>query len=36
MLDAGVHISDKRTLLKKKQRSFQAQYKIFYPNPLLL
>jgi len=36
MLDAGVHISDKRTLLKKTHRPFQTQYKIFYPNLLLL
>jgi hypothetical protein len=36
MLDAGVHLSDKRTLLKKTHRPFQTQYKIFYPNPLLL
>ena len=36
MLDAGVHLSDKRTLLMKTHRPFQTQYKIFYPNPLLL
>jgi hypothetical protein len=36
MLDAGVHLSDKRTLLMKTHRPFQTQYKIFYPYPLLL
>ena len=30
MLDAGVHLSDKRTLLMKMRRPFQTQYKIFY------
>ena len=30
MLDAGVYISD------KTHRPFQTQYKIFYPNPLLV
>ena len=30
MLDAGVHLSDKRTVLMKTHRPFQAQYKIFY------
>ena len=30
MLDAGVHLSDKRTLLMKTHRPFQTQYKIFY------
>jgi hypothetical protein len=30
MLDAGVHLSDKRTLLMKTHIPFQTQYKIFY------
>jgi hypothetical protein len=30
MLDAGVHLSDKDTLLMKTHRPFQTQYKIFY------
>jgi hypothetical protein len=30
MLDAGVHLSDKRTLLMKTHRPFQTQYKLFY------
>ena len=30
MLDAGVHLSDKRTLLMQMHRPFQTQYKIFY------
>jgi hypothetical protein len=30
MLDAGVHLSDKRTLLMKMHIPFQTQYKIFY------
>jgi hypothetical protein len=30
MLDAGVHLSDKLTLLMKTHRPFQTQYKIFY------
>jgi hypothetical protein len=30
MLDAGVHLSDKRTLLMKTHRPFQTQYNIFY------
>ena len=30
MLDVGVHLSDKRTLLMKTHISFQTQYKIFY------
>ena len=30
MLDAGVHLSDKRALLMKTHIPFQAQYKIFY------
>jgi hypothetical protein len=29
MLDAGVHLSDKRTLLMKTHIPFQTQYKIF-------
>ena len=29
MLDAGVHLSDKCTLLMKTHRPFQTQYKIF-------
>jgi hypothetical protein len=28
--DAGVHLSDKRTLLMKTHRPFQTQYTIFY------
>ena len=36
MLDAGVHLSDKRTLLTKTHIPFQTQYNILYPNPLLL
>jgi hypothetical protein len=35
MLDAGVHLSDKCTLLMKTHIPFQTQYNIFYPNPLL-
>jgi hypothetical protein len=30
ILDAGVHLSDKRTLLMKTHIQFQTQYKIFY------
>jgi hypothetical protein len=30
MLDAGVHLSDKRTFLMKTHIPFQTQYKIFY------
>jgi hypothetical protein len=30
MLDAGVHLSDKRTLLMKTHIPFQTQYNIFY------
>ena len=30
MLDAGVHLSDKRTLLMKPYGPFQIQYNIFY------
>jgi hypothetical protein len=30
MLDACVHLSDKRTLLMQTHRPFQTQYKIFY------
>jgi hypothetical protein len=30
MLDAGVHLSDKRTLLMKTHTPFQTQYNIFY------
>ena len=30
MLDAGVHLSDKRTWLMKTHIPFQTQYKIFY------
>jgi hypothetical protein len=30
MLDVGVHLSDKRTLLMKTHIPFQTQYKIFY------
>jgi hypothetical protein len=30
MLDAGVHLSDKRTLLMKTHIPFQTQYTIFY------
>jgi hypothetical protein len=30
MLNAGVHLSDKRTLLMKTHIPFQTQYKIFY------
>jgi hypothetical protein len=30
MLDAGVHLSDKRILLMKTHIPFQTQYKIFY------
>ena len=30
ILDAGVHLSDKRTLLMKTHMPFQTQYKIFY------
>jgi hypothetical protein len=30
MLDAGDHLSDKRTLLMKTHIPFQTQYKIFY------
>jgi hypothetical protein len=30
MLDAGVYLSDKRTLLMQTQRPFQTQYRIFY------
>ena len=30
MLDAGVHLSDKRTLLMKTHLQFQTQYTIFY------
>ena len=30
MLDAGVHLSDKRTLLMQMHRPFQTQNKIFY------
>ena len=30
MLDASVHLSDKRTLLMKTHIPFQTQYKIFY------
>ena len=30
MLDAGVHLSDKRTLLMKMHKPFQTQYNIFY------
>ena len=30
ILDAGVHLSDKRTLLVKTHIPFQTQYKIFY------
>ena len=30
MLDAGVHLSDKRALLMKTHRPFQTQYKLFY------
>jgi hypothetical protein len=30
MLDAGVHLSDKCTLLMKTHRPFQTQYNIFY------
>ena len=30
MLDAGVHLSDKHTLLMKTHIPFQKQYKIFY------
>ena len=30
MLDADVHLSDKRTLLMKTHRPFQTQYNIFY------
>ena len=29
MLEAGVHLSDKRTLLMKTHRPFQTQYNIF-------
>ena len=35
MLDAGVHLSDKRTLRMKTHIQFKTHYKIFYPNPLL-
>ena len=36
MLDAGVHLSDKRTLLMKTHIPFQTQYQNSLPNPLLL
>ena len=29
MLNAGVHLSDKRTLLMKKHRPFETQFKIY-------
>ena len=35
MLDAGVHLSDKRTLLMKTHIPFQTRYQNSLPNPLL-
>jgi hypothetical protein len=36
MLDAGDQLSDKRTLLMKTHRLFEAQYKLFYGIPSAL
>jgi hypothetical protein len=36
MLDAGVHLSDKRTLLMKTHIPFQTTVHTILPNPLLL